>query len=83
MDGVRGSGRYVSQASAYHEYSYESWKYQSGVWTYWYLRWGMQDNQYYNTQTCYQNAYPHVMNEANTQTPEEEYTSTQPFYLTH
>ena len=85
MDAVTGQGRYVTQSSGIHEISYEHYSEQNGLWTYYFLEWGLTDNGYEDMSVCFDNAYDMALQtsirlyeEAN---PEEEYYGSGAFYL--
>jgi PKD repeat protein len=82
MDGVAGDGRYVSQTAAWDEYGLDTSRWQHGMWTYWYLEWGLNSQGYDDLRTCYQNAYTKAVQDSGYEMhPEEEYTGSVPFYL--
>lgn len=58
MDEVAGSGRYVTQTCAPSESGYGVDAYENGLWTYWFLEWGLNKEGYTDMETCFENAYP-------------------------
>ncbi|UCF07720.1 MAG: caspase family protein [Thermoplasmata archaeon] len=76
LDEVSGPGRYVSQTCRYSESGIDDGKYRNGLWTRWFLEWGLEGEGYEDLETCYQNAYPMAVNDAAdsglTMHPEEE-----------
>jgi hypothetical protein len=85
LDGVAGDGRYVSQSSAQNENSYEYPSQRNGIWTYWFLEWGLDNQGYQDVSMCYDNAYLNAVQTSNRfyegMHPEEEYSGSEPFYL--
>lgn len=85
MDAVIGNGRYVTQSSGAQEISYEHISEQNGLWTYYFLEWGLTDNGYEDMSICFDNSYDQAVQtsirlyeEAH---PEEEYYGSAPFNL--
>jgi hypothetical protein len=84
LDSVAGSGRYVSQTCGQFEYGLESYKYQHGLWTYWFLEYSVRDRGRNEMTSAYSLAYNYAVNDAasmgSEMHPEEEFTGTA-FYL--
>ena len=85
MDAVIGQGRYVTQSSGIHETSYEYSSEQNGLWTYYFLEWGLTDNEYEDMNVCFDNVYDLALQTSIRQYeashPEEEYYGSVAFYL--
>jgi len=74
MDEVAGSsnsGRYVSEACGWNEYSYDAPSYRQGAWTYWFLLWGLQQQGYASFEAVYPQAYRNYNSEHYDSHPEE------------
>ena len=85
MDSVAGPGRYVSQSSSDDEASFEHYPEQNGLWTYYFLEWGLTDNEYEDMSVCFDNVYGLALQTSirlyEPSHPEEEYFGSGAFYL--
>ena len=85
MDSVIGQGRYVSQSSGIDEESYEYPSERNGLWTYYFLEWGLTEHDYEDMSICFDNAYDQALQTSirlgEAAHPEEEYYGSGVFYL--
>jgi chitodextrinase len=94
FDSVATGGRYVSQTCSEDTWGLDASRYQRGLWTYWFLEWGLKSQGYNDLAQCFQQASVQVRLDPTSDygydewgtylgkmTPEEEYASATPFYL--
>ncbi|MDG6221302.1 MAG: hypothetical protein QCI38_07645, partial [Candidatus Thermoplasmatota archaeon] len=61
MDGVAGPNSYVTQTCSFDTWGQDVARYQHGLWTYWFLVWGMNTQGYSELVECFDYAYMRVM----------------------
>jgi hypothetical protein len=91
LDEVAGPGRYVSQTCADDESGLDSPDHRNGLWTYWFLEYGLEDEGHDDLVTCFENVRDLAEEEAADSVddygdriqmhPEQEYEDDGPFEL--
>ncbi|MBI5000765.1 MAG: PKD domain-containing protein [Euryarchaeota archaeon] len=88
MDSSAGEGRYLSETCSKETFGLDISRYSHGLWTYWFLEWGLKSQGYEDLRTCFSEASKKVAADPSAQyteggrmTPEQEYGGSVPFYL--